>query len=159
MAALDRFKDAQNSSYGGFESALDEMRTGAKRGHWIWYVFPQVSGLGYSDASKTFAIDGEDEAEEFLRDSELRSRFLAIAQAVHEQLKTGKDLRALMGSRIDAQKVVSSLTLFGHVAKKLHETEGLEAYRSVATVADEVLSLAATQGYPPCAFTLRRLRG
>jgi len=135
------------------------MRTGAKRGHWIWYVFPQVSGLGYSDASKTFAIDGEDEAEEFLRDSDLRSRFLAIAQAVHEQLKAGRDLRALMGSRIDAQKVVSSLTLFGHVAKKLHETEGLEAYRSVATVADEVLSLAATQGYPPCAFTLRRLRG
>lgn len=158
MAALDRFKDAQDSSYEGFESALDEVRTGGKSGHWIWYVFPQISGLGTSGASQTFAI-GEEEAAEFLRDSELRSRFLTIAQAVDEQLKTGKALRALMGSDIDAKKVVSSLTLFGHVSKKLHETEGIDAYSSVATVADEVLRLAATQGYPPCAYTLRRLRG
>jgi uncharacterized protein (DUF1810 family) len=159
VASLDRFKDAQDSSYEGFEFALDGVRTGGKSGHWIWYVFPQIDGLGTSGASQTFAIDGEEEAAEFLRDSELRSRFLRIAQAVDEQLKTGKALRALMGSDIDAKKVVSSLTLFGHVSKKLHDTEGIDAYRSVATVADEVLSLAATQGYPPCAYTLLRLRG
>ena len=159
MAALDRFKDAQDSPHEGFVSALDEVRTGGKTGHWIWYVFPQIRGLGTSGAAQAFAIDGEEEAAAFLRDAVLRSRFLTIAQAVGEQLKTGKALRALMGSEIDAKKVVSSLTLFGHVSRKLHDTEGIDAHGSVATVADEVLSLAATQGYPPCAYTLRRLRG
>lgn len=150
MAGLDRFRDAQDSPYDGFESALDEVRTGGKSGHWIWYVFPQISGLGTSGASQTFAIDSEEEAVEFLRDSELRSRFVTIAQAVAEQLKKGKALRALMGSDIDAKKVVSSLTLFGHVSERLQGTEGIDAYRSVATVADEVLTMAAAQGYPPC---------
>ena len=135
------------------------MRTGGKTGHWIWYVFPQISGLGTSGTSQAFAIDGEEEAAAFLRDALLRSRFLTIVQAVDEQLKTGKALRALLGSDIDAKKVVSSLTLFGHVARKLHGTEGIDAYGSVATAADDVLSLAATQGYPACAYTLRRLRG
>jgi uncharacterized protein (DUF1810 family) len=159
VAGLDRFRDAQDSAYEGFESALDEVQTGGKSGHWIWYMFPQISGLGTSGNSQTFAIDGEVEAAEFLRDPELRSRYLSIAQAVAEQLRTGKPLRALMGSDVDAKKVVSSLTLFGHVAKKLHDTEGTSAYRSVAIVADEVLAVAATQGYPPCAYTLQRLRG
>ena len=159
MAGLDRFREAQNSSYEGFDSALEEVRTGGKSGHWIWYVFPQISRLGRSHDSQTFAIDGEEEAVEFLRDLELRSRLLTIAHAVAEQLRTGKALSALMGSDIDAKKVVSSLTLFGHVAKKLHQTEGVDAYGSIATVADEVLALAAPQGYPPCAYTLRRIRG
>jgi len=94
---------------------------------------------------------------EFLRDPELRSRYLAIAQAVAEQLRSGKSLRALMASDIDARKVVSSLTLFRHVARKLFEAEGTAAYSSVADVADDVLAAAAAQGYPPCAYTLQRL--
>ena len=161
VSRLERFREAQNSSYEGFESALGELRTGRKSGHWIWYVFPQINGLGMSGASQTFAINGEDEAVEFLRDSELRSRLLTIANAVAEQLRTGKakSLLALMGSDTDAKKVVSSLTLFGHVAKKLHQTEGVDTYSSIATVADEVLELAASQGYPECAYTLRRIRG
>jgi uncharacterized protein (DUF1810 family) len=159
MAGLNRFRDAQDSSYEGFESARDELRSGRKSGHWIWYVFPQIGGLGTSGASQKYAIDGEVEALEFLRDPELRSRYLTIAQAVAAQLKAGNLLRALMGSDIDAKKVVSSLTLFGYVAKKLHDTDGIAACSSVATVADEVLALAATQGYPPCVYTLQRLRG
>jgi uncharacterized protein (DUF1810 family) len=157
---LDRFRDAQNSSGAGFESALDELRTGGKKGHWIWYIFPQISGLGTSGPSRIFAIDGEEEAVEFLRDSELRSRLLTIANALAEQLGKGnaKSLRALMGSEIDARKVVSSLTLFGRVARML-EREGDEAFGSIANVADKVLAVAASQGYPPCAYTLRRLRG
>ena len=97
---------------------------------------------------------------EFLRDPELRSRLLTIATAVAEQLRTGKapSLRVLMGSDVDARKVVSSLTLFGHVAKTLYAAEHVDAYQSVASVADEVLALAATEGYPPCAYTLERLR-
>jgi uncharacterized protein (DUF1810 family) len=113
-----------------------------------------------SGLSQTFALNGEEEAVEFLRDPELRSRLLTIAGTVATQLRTGrvKSLRALMGSDIDAKKVVSSLTLFRHVARKLHETEGADAYDSIARIADEVLALAAFQGYPPCSHTLRRLR-
>jgi uncharacterized protein (DUF1810 family) len=160
MTQLERFKSAQNSPHAGFASALDEIRTGRKTGHWIWYVFPQISGLGSSGYSQSFAIQGEKEAVEFLQDSELRSRLLTIATAVADQLRTRKttSLGALMGSDIDARKVVSSLTLFGHVAKTLYEVEGLDAYKAVADVADEVLAAAATEGYPPCAYTLRRLQ-
>ena len=159
MSRLERFREAQNSSHAGFESALEELRTGGKRGHWIWYVFPQIEGLGTSAAARTFALDGEEEAVEFLREQELRSRLLTIAQAVAEELTTGRaKLQTLMGSDIDARKVVSSLTLFGDVARKLHEAEGLEAYRAIAKVADEVLAVAASQGYPPCSFTLGRIR-
>lgn len=157
MSRLARFREAQNSSPGGFKAALDELRAGRKRGHWIWYVFPQISGLGTSGASLTFAIDSQEEATEFLRDSELCSRLLAIANVVAEQLRTGKPLRALMGSDIDAKKVVSSLTLFANVAKKVDDLERSDAVSQIAKVADEVLALAASQGYPPCAYTLRRL--
>jgi uncharacterized protein (DUF1810 family) len=113
-----------------------------------------------SGMSQAFAIDGEEEAAAFLRDAELRSRLLTITSTVAEELSTGRvpSLRTLMGSDIDAMKVVSSLTLFGHVARKLHDIEGLESYGAMAKVADDVLALAASQGYPPCAHTLRRLR-
>ncbi|WP_157899478.1 DUF1810 family protein [Luteitalea pratensis] len=160
MSRLDRFREAQNSSHAGFESALAELRSGGKRGHWIWYVFPQIDGLGMSGMSQAFAIDGEDEAAAFLRDAELRSRLLTITSTVAEQLSTGRvsSLRTLMGSDIDAMKVVSSLTLFGHVARKLNDIEGLDAYGAMARVADDVLAMAESQGYPPCAHTLRRLR-
>ena len=159
MTRLERFREAQNSSSAGFDSALAELRSGGKSGHWIWYVFPQIDGLGMSGLSQAFALDGEEEAVEFLRDPELRSRLLTIASTVAEQLSTGRvaSLRTLMGSDIDAKKVVSSLTLFGHVARKLHEVEGIEAYSAMARVAEVVLALAASQGYPPCAHTLRRI--
>jgi uncharacterized protein (DUF1810 family) len=161
MPRLERFREAQNSPHAGFESALDELRRGAKRGHWIWYVFPQIEGLGTSAAARTFALSGEEEAAEFLRDAELRSRLLTITQTVAEKLAAGgtKSLQTLMGSDIDARKVVSSLTLFGQVARKLFELEGIEACGAIARVADEILAVAASQGFPPCSFTLRRLRG
>jgi uncharacterized protein (DUF1810 family) len=161
MSRLERFRTAQNFSDTGFRSALEELRTGGKRGHWIWYVFPQIDGLSTSIRSQTFALDGEEEAAEFLRDPELRSRLLTIARVVAEQLTTGgaKSLRALMGSDIDARKVVSSLTLFRHVARKPQEVETVDAYSSIAKIADEVLALAESQGYPPCGHTLRRIQG
>ena len=160
MPRLERFKSAQDSSHVGFESALEEIRTGGKSGHWIWYIFPQLSGLGSSGLSRSFAIDGEEEAAEFLRDSELRSRLLIIATAVADQLKTRKttSLHALMGSDTDARKVVSSLTLFGRVARNLHAAEGIDSYDAMARVADQVLAIAKSEGYPPCAYTLRRMR-
>ena len=70
VSTLHRFKAAQNSPHAGFQAALEEIRSGAKTGHWIWYVFPQLAGLGTSALSQTFAIEGREEAREFLRDPE-----------------------------------------------------------------------------------------
>ena len=125
----------------------------------MWYVFPQLDGLGTSHLAQTFAIDGETEAEEFLRADDLRSRLIAITQAVAEQLtgRPARSLRDLMGSDLDARKLVSSLTLFGNVARSLSEADGFEAFHAMASAADEVLAAAAAEGYPPCAYTLRRL--
>jgi uncharacterized protein (DUF1810 family) len=147
---VERFKTAQNSPHAGFDEALDEIQSGQKRGHWIWYVFPQLAGLGSSASARMYAIEGETEAVEFLRDSELRSRLLTITIAVSEQLESGVSLRDLMGSEIDALKLVSSLTLFRHAANTLGDP--------LATTADKVLKAAAVEGYQACAYTLRVLQ-
>jgi uncharacterized protein (DUF1810 family) len=158
MSQLQRFKSAQGSAFAGFDSALDEIRGGRKRGHWIWYVFPQVAGLGSSPTAQTFAITSTEEAKAYLRDPDLRSRLLSITSAVAEQLRSRKvSLRQLMGSEIDALKIVSSLTLFGRVAGELQQVEGLAACGALSAAAHEVLTLAAEEGYPPCAYTLRFL--
>jgi uncharacterized protein (DUF1810 family) len=155
---LDRFKRAQKSSEAGFESALYELQTGAKRGHWIWYIFPQLSGLGSSGPSMFFAIADEKEAIEFLRDTELRNRLHAAASAVAEQLERGTGLVRLMGSQTDARKLVSSLTLFGDVAKRLDQLEPDTALASLSRIAANVLSAAAAEGYDACQYTLEQLR-
>jgi uncharacterized protein (DUF1810 family) len=158
MSRLERFKTAQESPGSGFDTALAEIRAGRKRSHWIWYIFPQLAGLGGSASSRTFAIEGEDEAEEYLRDPLLRARLLEITAAAAGQLQDSTTpLAQLMGSEIDAQKLVSSMTLFGAVARTLHGIEGLDEYEALATAADRVLTVAASQGYPACAITRRVL--
>jgi uncharacterized protein (DUF1810 family) len=157
---LQRFKDAQGRPASGFAAALAEIRAGAKRSHWIWYMFPQLSGLGHSAASQMYGIDGVAEAEAYLSDPLLRSRLLAMATAVAEGLRQGgvRSVERVMGSSIDAAKLVSSMTLFGRVAAKLHLSEGLDDYASIARVADEILAVAAAEGFPPCQFTVSHLR-
>jgi uncharacterized protein (DUF1810 family) len=147
---LERFKAAQSSPEAGFEAALEEIRSGRKSGHWIWYVFPQLAGLGSSATARMYAVDGEREAADFLRDPELGSRLLTITTAISEQLESGVSLHDLMGSEIDALKLVSSLTLFRHVANAIGDP--------LATTADEVLKAALAEGYEPCAYTLRTLQ-
>lgn len=154
---LQRFKDAQSQRGSGFESALAEIQGGRKRGHWIWYVFPQLAGLGQSAMSQRYGIDGIAEAEAYLRDPVLRGRLLTIALAVAEQLRRGVSIESLMNSSIDATKLVSSMTLFGHVAKRLQRTEGIDGYASLAQIADDVLAAAEAEGLLPCEFTLDRL--
>jgi uncharacterized protein (DUF1810 family) len=156
--ALDRFKEAQAQRTSGFESALFEIQSGQKRGHWVWYVFPQLSGLGRSAMSRIYGIAGPDEAEEYLRDPLLRSRYLTVVTAVAEQLSRGVSLDGLMNSSIDAMKVVSSLTLFAHVARRLQAIEGAAEYKSIADVADRLLQNADAEGYPPCRITFDRLK-
>ena len=156
---LERFRVAQDDPHAGFAAALDELRSGGKRGHWIWYVFPQIDGLGSSPQSQRFALQGQEEAEAYLRDPGLRARYLTIASTVAEQLRSrsAPSLRALMGSEIDAVKLVSSLTLFRHVARTLQAREAHDDYAAIGEAADYVLTRAAEEGYPPCAHTLRRL--
>jgi uncharacterized protein (DUF1810 family) len=158
--SLERFRGAQDSPVDGFVDALEEIRSGGKRGHWIWYVFPQLEGLGTSAQARRFALAGEDEAAAYLHDPELRSRLLTITNAVLDAMRSGRapSLRALMGSEIDAVKVVSSLTLFRHVASALHARHRDDQYAAVARAADDVLAIAAAEGYPPCAYTLARVR-
>ena len=155
---LQRFKDRQDEAESGLQSALSEIHAGGKRSHWIWYVFPQLSGMGHSAMSRTYGLDGVAEAEEYLRDPLLRARLLTIAAAVAEQLTVKRvTVLRLMGSPIDATKLVSSMTLFQHVSKRLHDAEGLEEYAALEGTAKTILARAAAEGYPPCSFTLNAL--
>jgi uncharacterized protein (DUF1810 family) len=161
MTGLERFRSAQASPDAGFEAALREIRAGRKTGHWIWYVLPQLSGLGTSAMSRTFGLRDAAEATAFLRDPELGARLATIVTAIAAQLAAhpGLLLSSLMGSEIDARKLVSSLTLFERVAARLDESDAHEQAGQVADAARKVLATAAAEGYPRCAFTLQRLAG
>ena len=148
---LDRFKRAQEGP-GGFATALRELEAGAKRSHWIWYIFPQLVGLGQSPAAEMYGVRGADEAAAYLRDPLLRERLLAVANAAlaHLQRKTPVPLSRLMGSEIDALKLVSSMTLFREIAIRLDDDE-------VADAAEGILQAARAEGLRECAFTLAEL--
>jgi uncharacterized protein (DUF1810 family) len=154
---LERFTRAQDDPSDGFGAALEEIRSGGKRGHWIWYVFPQLAGLGGSAMSRTYAIRDAAEAEAYLRHPVLGPRLVAMASAVAEQLRRGVPLETVMGSSIDVLKLVSSLTLFGHVARQQPGPGGPEAASALVPLADEILETAHAAGIPACAFTLDRL--
>jgi uncharacterized protein (DUF1810 family) len=104
--ALDRFVAAQADSY---DVALAEIRLGAKRTHWMWYIFPQFAGLGHSPMAMRYAIGSLDEARAYLAHPLLGPRLRGCVAALQEV--TGKTAVEIFGS-IDAQKLRSSLTLF-----------------------------------------------
>jgi uncharacterized protein (DUF1810 family) len=151
---LERFVTAQAG--GEFAAALAEMKAGRKHSHWIWYVFPQLAGLGTSQMSRTYAIRDREEAESYLRHPLLGARLVEITTAVAAQVHKGVPVDRLMGSSIDAAKLVSSLTLFGDVARRLSTPPG-DANAAFADLADEILTAAAVQGYPACRHTRERL--
>lgn len=107
---LQRFLDAQDGIY---PQALAELRAGRKRSHWMWFVFPQVAGLGYSAASRRYAITGLPEAEAYLRHPVLGPRLLACAAAVLGV--EGRSATEVMGSP-DDMKLRSCVTLFAEVS-------------------------------------------
>ena len=105
---LDRFVEAQEGTH---DAALAEISRGRKTGHWMWFVFPQIAGLGFSAMARRYAISGLDEARAYLAHPVLGPRLVACAQAL---LDLGaNDAVAVMGG-IDAQKLRSSMTLFSH---------------------------------------------
>ena len=75
---LSRFLKAQESDY---ETALAEIRSGRKRSHWIWYIFPQLKGLGFSTLSYHYGIDDIDEAKAYMKDPVLSARLIEISRA------------------------------------------------------------------------------
>lgn len=107
---LQRFLDAQQGDY---EHALTEVRNGRKYSHWIWYIFPQLKGLGMSYNSQYYGISGKEEAEAYLAHPVLGERLREITSAFL-QLKS-KTAEEVFGS-LDAMKVLSCMTLFNEVA-------------------------------------------
>lgn len=110
---LERFVEAQNR-YGDYARALSEMQAGQKTSHWIWYIFPQLRGLGRSYNSEYYGIGSLAEATAYLQHPVLGKRLREITAAVLRH--TDEDARTLMGSGIDASKLHSSMTLFDRVA-------------------------------------------
>lgn len=124
---LNRFIEAQDSSYDGYETALSEMTKGEKRNHWIWWIFPQIAGLGHSGNSRFYAISGQEEAMAYLDHPVLGSRLREITAAVmsHADDRIAVEL---MGWEIDAMKLKSSMTLFDLVSPNDIFAEVLDAY-------------------------------
>jgi uncharacterized protein (DUF1810 family) len=103
---LQRFIDAQENQ---FESALSEVKNGRKRSHWMWYTFPQIQGLGFSETSRFYAIKDSKEAEQYLRHPVLGSRLSLICK---ELLKLESDSATRIFGYPDDLKLRSSMTLF-----------------------------------------------
>ena len=101
-----------------YSTALKEIRSGKKKTHWIWYVFPQLKTLSKTSLSKRLALHSVHEAIHYLNDDVLGPRLIEITREVFFQLGTDKDVKTLMGSELDAYKLLSSMTLFYYAAKK-----------------------------------------
>ena len=107
---LERFLIAQQTCY---RTALQEIKSGRKRSCWMWFIFPQIAGLGYSETARYYAIKDLDEAKAYMEDYTLSSNLVEISQALLEV--DSNDATAVMGWPDDL-KLKSSMTLF-NVAK------------------------------------------
>ena len=104
--SLSRFLDAQKDTY---ETALSEIRAGRKASHWMWFIFPQIKGLGFSHMAEFYGIENLDEAKAYLAHEILRKRLLEICEAL---LAIGHDDPAEVMGYPDDLKLKSSMTLF-----------------------------------------------
>ena len=107
MEDLSRFVEAQDTD-GAYDRALAELRAGRKRTHWMWFVFPQLLGLGSSPMAQRYGIASLDEAREYLAHPVLGPRLLEASGVV---VGLDEDPDALLG-QVDAMKLRSSMTLF-----------------------------------------------
>ena len=111
--ALRRFIAAQDAG-GVYASALAELRAGRKRSHWMWFVFPQLAGLGHSEMAQRYAIASLREAQAYAGDGVLGARLRECAQALLD-LGDAAGAAAILGP-VDAAKLRSSMTLFARAA-------------------------------------------
>lgn len=105
---LERFVAAQNQA-GTYAVAVEELRAGRKRSHWMWFVFPQIAGLGHSETARLYAIGTLDEARAYLAHPVLGLRLRECARIVTDT--EGRSAERMFGS-VDAMKLRSSMTLF-----------------------------------------------
>lgn len=121
---LERFVTAQAMAY---DTAYEEMSEGHKRGHWIWYIFPQQKGLGHSYNSEYYGLDGEGEARAYLSHPILGKRLRDICEVLlrHEGKR---DIDLIMGSGIDVLKLQTSMNLFNRISPNDIFERVLEAF-------------------------------
>lgn len=113
---LNRFLVAQETSY---DRALAEIQSGSKQSHWMWYVFPQLLGLGHSANAKFYGISGIPEAQAYLEHEILSQRLIAITEAV--LAIKNKSAEEIFGYP-DYLKFQSSMSLFSEAAESLNDT-------------------------------------
>jgi uncharacterized protein (DUF1810 family) len=109
---IQRFVAAQNAG-GTYERATAELRAGRKTSHWMWFIFPQIAGLGYSPASQTYAITSLAEARAYMAHPVLGARLIECASILTRL--SGRTTEQMFGG-VDAMKLRSSITLFMHAA-------------------------------------------
>lgn len=109
--SLERFLEAQEHKY---DIALKEIRAGKKRTHWMWYIFPQLRGLGRSQMAYAYGINGLEEAKAYLDHPVLSARLIEISEALLEH--KDQDIEDILGD-IDAMKLCSSMTLFALISE------------------------------------------
>lgn len=113
MYDLNRFLKAQDRDY---ETALSEIKEGHKYSHWIWYIFPQIKGLGFSSTSEFYGVDGLAEAKAYLENDMLKNRLIEISEAL--LALESSDASDVMGFP-DNLKLRSSMTLFSEAAPEI----------------------------------------
>lgn len=116
---LERFVEAQSRAW---EQVRSELRQGSKRGHWMWFIFPQMRGLGMSETSRFYGIGSREEAVDYLKDPELGPRLVECTRLV---LAVKSRTAEQIFGEVDALKFHSSMTLFAEVS--LRETAFAEA--------------------------------
>ena len=109
--SLDRFLEAQERMY---ETALKEIKNGEKESHWMWYILPQLRGLGRSQMAYVYGINGLEEAKAYLDHPVLSARLIEISEALLEH--KDQDIEDILGD-IDAMKLRSSMTLFALISE------------------------------------------
>ena len=134
-----------------FECASHELANHAKTCHWIWFIFPQIDGLGNSTMSKDFAIRTLDEAREYASHRLLRDRYVRVVELVRESLRSGTPPTKLMSSTTDVKKLASSLTLFREVGR-------LQGDEDLVAVSADCLGLLESKRTKVCDMTLAWIR-
>ena len=109
---LERFVSAQEYNYA---SALNEIKAGMKRTHWIWYIFPQLKGLGHSRKALYYGIEDIEEAKLYLENPILGARLLEITEALTQLQES--DPSEVMGGDVDSAKLKSCMTLFAYISE------------------------------------------
>ena len=120
---LQRFVDAQRDT---FETALAELRAGRKQTHWMWFIFPQLAGLGSSSTARYYAISSVAEARAYLEHPLIGPRLLACIDAILPWADT-RSADEILGA-VDALKLRSSLTLFDRVEPQRSFAEALAGF-------------------------------